>query len=98
MNTPKVPHFVVCVKIPQQRGIDGLQTEEWSKWHTLLSDNETNPKPNGVVQMPAENIWLIPIESGIGFYKRLVSAFDRHKVDYSIFYLDDAPRKCKAEA
>jgi hypothetical protein len=98
MNAPKTPHLMVCTAIPEHNDLTGQQSQEWRNWLALLNDSEKIPTPSQGVGRPAENIWLIPVETRIHFYKHLILACDSHKVAYQTYFLEDAPRKCEPPA
>lgn len=44
---------------------------------------------------PLENVWLIPLDSGLPRAARLICLCEQHGTSYKSFLLETAPSECK---
>jgi hypothetical protein len=62
-----------------------------SRWDRFLDDIQKNIKPCRGMQKIHENVWLLPLETGIPFLGRLMEWADGYHIPLRILFLDEEP-------
>jgi hypothetical protein len=57
-----------------------------SLWHEIVEQNKTKPE-----QRIAENIWLIPLHTGLPFLGELAAAAKVHHIPCKLLLFEDVP-------
>jgi hypothetical protein len=87
------PHLLICVEKPihhkNDQKVDGMS--EWLRFLNACSDAQLNFQK---AETPCENIWLIPVESGLLRASRLIALCAQHHIPCKSFYLSHAPTPC----
>jgi len=91
MNIHLEPKFAfVVAERPKYNPASGVPDPE-EKWQGFLGNAKNIPKPPEGMQKIHDNVWLMPLATGLPFLGQLIQWADSYRVAIRILFVDEAP-------
>jgi hypothetical protein len=82
---------IAVVIAEREKYVPGIGSLAQKNWLNFLDDVQNNGRQPADATMIHENIWLIPVATGLPFVSELIGAGGRHSVAIRILFLNDIP-------
>jgi hypothetical protein len=84
-------HVLICVEKPKNNESLG----DWNKWLPFLDALHKQPELTAGTKNPVENVWLIPLDSGLKQVTGFLALFRDYQLKYTVHLLDNEPKVWK---